>query len=335
MAIDVGSEAIRGIHYLRREIRAAIEREKEHPKVDPNARAHALATMPATVSGYPIDKSLLENRADQFGRNKRLKTIADYESDKTSLKSDLDKLSISATFLPEKAFAALRHRVNYYELSPDQNGRVNISSSIVRRAEDDARGPRKRYVGRASRIVAVIVGAIAAALFAAAWFHSVGWAVPGLLFAALAFGAWRKGPEWLAWPGYRDFVAERVRWHTLNKGKDLMTHLLPNLRTPTNGPEIRVGLPKPMQIGQLVALQGAFRFANIAAPAKSIRFLEDVAGALCGRQSALPVGESGAEDGDAIIYLKHESAVAIIEVVGEFPFDNAMIDEVLNSIELV
>lgn len=302
---------------------AAISRETQTPTVSAAARDRVAKAGMRIIAGLAVNDEMAVNSALDRALRERRDAADEYRHDRDRVIDKLGELGIKPlAVLPKTAWERICSASGLFRLSPDRNGKVPISDSVVKKVEKLA-----SHTGLVGVIILCMLGGVALGMLTPG-------GVPGgfvgaiaLFFLAIVIFTMNNG----ALGNRFDEVVAKMYFgcHAMKPWKRQLRDLL------TDGPDLeeselraRVILPSPPAETAAVLLKARMLNLKVAAVADAIGFAE-MPGSMFAREYNRRLKT------DPIVYHEHGTAVAIIAQFGDFPIEERVVNEVVNSEHLI
>jgi len=336
----------------------ALARELETPLVPTIARQKASQVSLAIVAGFAVRDEAVEQREIDNSRSERRANIAQYRSHREEVAAELDKLGITPlAIVPKNAWERICTTSGLFRLEPNENGNVGISTELLNKFENRADHLLNGSIPLATWLIPTGVSGVCFALA----FNWPWWGTGLATFAALVVFAIatlcifisgdlsETSPGWkhVAWR--KKLVRLQIRRFCKQPWEQVLKGFFPNGASESGNLQARVVLPEPPAevLAKLVKAKGLK--LKVAAVAEAIAFA-DAPGKILRREHDRvveqrehdrPKGYRGYASYEEwrekcpIVYHEHGSAVAVIAQFGDFPVEQRVVDEVVNSEYLV
>jgi hypothetical protein len=298
-----------------------------------------------TVAGLTVVTKAFRDAPFDTKSNTRLDLLRQYRADNYFLKQKLDACGITAkASLPATAWFNLCNETKLFRFTPNADGAVRIlgenifsGAKLLTKNEMDAIEKKQNRIGWYGIITSLI---IFAAIITIGW-HPVllsivtavvCFFVTGGIFGSLGIDQSATEAKYLRtlvdqyteegtlfeiiWPGYCEPSA------STNRDFDILLKI--SLPTP----------PDDVQETLLKAERGGLEL-KLAVVGEAIALRENVADVLLKRQRQIQEEIERSAKLDPIVYIRHNTAIAIIDQYGDFPIEKAVMLKVINSEHLV
>lgn len=323
---------------------AAIASEDESPTVTRVALAESRKVATIRVGGFVVNDGVAEQVATETAIAKRRDAVAKYKHDRDQIIGELQEREITPlAVVPKAAWEQLCDQSGLFRICPDESGRVMVSASVLEGFEKRKKASLKYFFWVLMLNTAIISGCITRFVF-----HPIGpleviTAPLGALVAFICFGITLYGDteNMAQWEGR--MVKLQIKLFSMKSWKTILSHLLPNSTSPDSGGSSRhqlyakVILPQPPADVASVLLKARRMKLHVAAVAHAITFAEPVGDILNREHDRIMDEEAQQRERerqaslDPIVYVVNGSAVAIIAQFGDFPIEQRVVDQVMNS----
>lgn len=293
------------------------------------------------VAGIRVISNAARDASYDPNAARLLDNLLRYRTDRQLVTDKLKRVGVEPiAILPRTAWDRICVESQLYRFIPrGDTVRMDISK-LVEEATKKAR-EEELQIGQQSSGNWKIPLALLALLAPAAHFHSIGWLFPFPLIAMWA--AYAYSGEKLHWSERQALEAKHLR--TLveehEKAGNIVAMLWPNCIEPTakkkaeDNAEVRIALPEapPEVVERVLAVERARLPLHVAVVAEAISFKEPIVDAVLRSRTKYweEIAQLEALKRDPIHYVVEGSAVAIIDQYGEFPIEQAVINQVINS----
>lgn len=340
---------------------AALSREVESPTVPAEARVRAGKARLKIVAGLTVDDAAAAEREIDAGLQKRKQQIEEYTTDRARLERRLEDLDlVPLAILPTRAWRRICFEANLYRLQPTEDGRVAASSSMLNETY------RQRYLSSESSVacsnwgtllgaVSIIASSVGFGLFLNSW--EAFWLCGAASIIPSCILGWATGAiaeKVLENRIAQDSLLRQRAFENLPVSKQC-EHLFPGKISPRDSKMmIGIKLPEPPIDVAEILLKARRLDLKVAVTSEAICFTESFhqmfldEDARVRKEKARLAEEAqrrfqaqveerrrAAILADPIVYYEHGAAVAILAQFGDFPIEQAVVDMVMNSEQLI
>jgi hypothetical protein len=291
-----------------------------------------------TIAGFEVEAGTVSHDASASPQAKKLlESMKNFQSSASKLGETLTRQGVTPLAIVPSAFwHNLCQKAGLIRLTP-HNDTVHVSNhDVTQQAWHQASLPNKIYsfvVGSPILKASLFACLISWMLFYA--FPNEGMAILAILMTCVSLvtiviSAYEAGDSDLEPRHMKTVLRKAIKSHT--KTGTLPVLLWPEGKATRNGTNLRIALPQPP-----VDVQKKLRAAaktkmdlHVAAVPEAIGFKDDVAAVLLNaeqkRQEAIVEAKR-----DPIIFLEDGDAVAIVAQFGDFPIEQAVVEEAIRT----
>lgn len=332
-----------GLVLLDRAVNAAVAHELGEGGHDTDA-LKALGIEPKrkrNIAGIRVVSNAARDAEHDPAAARLFDNLLRYRTDRQLVTDKLKRVGVEPiAVLPRSAWDRICAESNLYRFVP-RGDTVRIdTSALLAEAQKEAKA-EEALIGEQSCGNWKVPLVLLAASLGAAYFHSPAWLAMSACFGLWAICAYsRKEVMWYERRALESkHLRARVEHH--EKAGSIIAMLWPKCIEPAakanteEDAEIRIALPEaPAEVVERVlAVERARLPLHVAVVAEAISFKESVADAVLRSRTKFweDVARMEALKRDPIHYVVEGSAVAIIDQYGEFPIEQAVINQVINS----
>lgn len=295
------------------------------------------------VAGLRVVSNAARDAATDPEAAKLFRDLNQFRADSKIIKDKLARVEVAPiAILPRTAWERLCDRTKLYRFKPSREGRVRIATKVIENAHREAASAHVKSLSPAwSLIVPPIVIGLAYFLYHAGASYDLA-IILGL------FGSMFGVAGTFLWLTHRHFDTQdqlerqiiRAKIESAIKSNTIVELLWPTCREPEEGERhatLRIFLPDPPEDVQktLVAAERGEALLQLAVVGDAITLRDDPLDALLHhRQREIEKERATYALLDPIVYVTEGSAVAIIAQYGDFPIEQEVINEVVNSVHL-
>lgn len=339
--------------YLAKLVEDAISREKESPTITTKVMERAKRARAKIIAGLDVDDVAAGEREIGAGRSDRLLDVKNYERHRGYLNEELERAGVSPlAFLPKAAWNRICSEAGLYQLEPDSKGKIlgntkRLYESYVLHYEDNRSildnglFSTLCFLGSLAPITSICV------IMGWGWWH--GWVLGiflGVISGIVAASVGDKVGSARAKANQLRIRNERKQIFDQLSHRDKVASLFGGGEIP---PEDRmlIGITlaqPPIDVADILLTTRSFTLKVAIAPEaigfkRSFiqMFLDDHArrcklDSSQGQDQAVLPLRAGL---GPIVYIERGEAVAILAQFGEFPIEQSVIDQVVNSEHLL
>lgn len=309
--------------YIEKETNAALGREMKEPTLPAAAREEASKAGQKVIAGLAVNDHAAARNALDCALQERRKAVETFCDDRIQAEAKLKELGITPlAILPKTAWGRICAESGLYRLSPDKDGKVPVNVKSLMKEFDN----RCAWLGIFGALIP-----IAPVCVICFTILSDGYAVASEIAAILLFLAMKR---------------KSLPFESISHAELLQVYF-PGGVSPKNSKALAtLVLPQPPQDVAETLVRAESLKLMVAAVGEAIAF-EETPSQIIGRERerlaelrrAQLAEEKRAERErialDPIIYHEHGSAVAVIAQFGEFPVEQCVVDEIVNSEQLL
>lgn len=282
-----------------------------------------------TVAGFAVNDPRLGDEAVEKGMKTRQERATQCRRDRVRVESALKQYDITPlAVIPKTAWDAICLRSGLFRLAPDKDGEIGIDPSLITQSKDHGSYIVDACVFFSSLLIGVTMGFVASMRWG---FPVWGFLLTGGLCGILSFIAQalthdlvlHKRPE-------RAMAIRALRQATSGEWSKVLKALLPDGQNVKGSDlKVKVILPEAPADVQAVLLKARTFTLKVAAVPEAIG-LDLNADFLMVEFERVQEAQRRAAQRDPIIYYDDGNVVAILAQFGEFPVEQAVVDEVLS-----
>ena len=312
----------------------ALAREGEDPVVSTAAQQNVREQSMSVIAGFAVRDTAAEQSALDAARQERRARIEDYRDDRKSAIAMLQKRGITPlAVVPKPAWERICSMSGLFRISPDANGRIKISGAVLEHLAERAGSIVDEAFG------ALFLGPAMATCFIAPLAFDCT-TVQTLVTAAAVFVAsllaivgilGDHGEEKIG--RYQKFLTGIMAKAFARKPHQaVLERLLPGGASPQDSDlRVKVALPPPPDDVAQTLLKAKGLTLHVAAVPEAIAFAEPIEDVLRRESARMIDSPEWRLMHDPIIYIEQGSAIAVIAQFGDFPIEQGVVNEVVNS----
>lgn len=318
---------------------AALDTQRARPMLVESVIENASKASTRLIAGFEVTDPSAEQEALEKGRQNRREAMAEFSRSRGVLREKLERAKITPlATIPKTAFDHICSRSGLFRLTPDKDGTITVSLAAVDKIEKDV-DFNVETITILGWLLTTILGAVIGAVISS---PDLGSRFAGGFLGLIGSGIIGGG---IIWPMIHailkpNFRQNAIRQFTNRPHAEILKDLFPDGMNPKPAKE-GVGkttliLPTPPEDVARILIKAREFSLQVAAVPDAISFAESpeqiIRKEIGKREEARRLERLLA---DPIIYLEYGNAVAVIAQFGDFPIEQSIVNEVVNSAYLV
>lgn len=322
----------------------ALARELKTPTLPAKVLQEASQASLTLVAGFIVRDEAVEQCEIDKLHSERRANIVQYRNHRDEVAAELDKLGVKPlAIVPKTAWERICASSGLFRLEPNSDGEIGVSNALLEVFEKRAKTAHDYALWTVTLVLA-----IASCVYFLTFLTLDTWWIGMLItfptfFASAILSGIILGVDPDGWKQKfwkKRLVRLQIRHFSKKPWEEVLKGFLPN-GVNEGGFRVHVVLPKPPAEVARELLKVKSLNLKVAAVAEAIAFSEAPGDILRREHDRKSPGYRGYASYEEwlekcpIIYYEHESAVAIIAQFGDFPIEQRVVDEVVNSEYLV
>lgn len=328
--LAVANPAVSAFAAIHASVTDAVDREYTEPRIAEATRASITQVSNLAVGGFAVYDQEAEQVKLEQARTDRRKEVNTFRDDRDAVTAKLVKLGVPPfAVVPAKAWARICTRSGLICLTPDREGKVRISRNTVKQINSTAESTIAAIL-LSMVVLSAAVGAAFAAVYQVGWGLGVACAMLCGMGSFIAAGAMEKmAGEKMA----RAIARRKIKRFAAKPWKEVLDVLLAQDEGASG--LAKIVLPTPPTDVAAVLLKAKGLELSVAVVPEAFSFDRPVDKLLLGEHDRIIQERKQQLEQDPIVYYTHGSAVAVIAQFGNFPIEQEVVNEVINSEHLV